>query len=417
MGNEKKRKYRDGSFDRRPNGTYRFRKSIFVNGKYKQISGQGKTQKEARNKWEENANEYKRTVEVDNKEQLLGDALFEYIDMIHKKPVSTDGKQKNKDKAITDSTYKRYMSTLNNQIMKYDIASYRYSNVTYKEIDKHITYLTDKEHLSSSTVKKVYNLLNAFYKYKHKKENIPNPVDRADNVVVSKSEDIEYLLFDEIQKFLTSCKKKYSTGNFRYRYGCVVGANIFLGLRSGELRVLKWKDVDLEEGTVRVVNTFVDAENPEYDNNNEELMKQMNISRYTMQEKNTTKTSKSRIVSMPKLAIKLLKMYKEQAKFVEDDDYILSTKNRKPISTKNLSDCIKYILADANIDKGCNTHMLRHTCASLCFHCGFPVSEIARQLGNSEEVCRERYVHFMEIYQVKTAKQYIKAINEIDIHI
>ena len=41
-----------------------------------------------------------------------------------------------------------------------------------------------------------------------------------------------------------------------------------------------------------------------------------------------------------------------------------------------------------------NTHIMRHTCASLLYRNGIDLNTIARILGNSEEVLRKTYVHF-----------------------
>jgi site-specific recombinase XerD len=43
-----------------------------------------------------------------------------------------------------------------------------------------------------------------------------------------------------------------------------------------------------------------------------------------------------------------------------------------------------------------NTHILRHTCASLYFRAGVPIEMICAILGNTREVCEKTYIHFVE---------------------
>lgn len=58
-----------------------------------------------------------------------------------------------------------------------------------------------------------------------------------------------------------------------------------------------------------------------------------------------------------------------------------------------------------------NTHILRHTCASLYFRAGVRVEVICRILGNSREVCEKTYIHFVEEQLKDAASQTVRAID------
>ena len=66
-------------------------------------------------------------------------------------------------------------------------------------------------------------------------------------------------------------------------------------------------------------------------------------------------------------------------------------------NTKNIQNSIALIIKNAHIKvEATNTHIMRHTCASLLYNNGVDLHSIAMILGNSEEVLKKTYVHFEE---------------------
>ena len=95
--------------------------------------------------------------------------------------------------------------------------------------------------------------------------------------------------------------------------------------------------------------------------------------------------------------MELIQLYIADAQYTDPEDYVISTRNRKTNTAKNISDVIKMMEKNAGTDvKDCNTHVLRHTCASLYFRAGNPTLLIAEILGNSVEVLEKTYIHFVE---------------------
>ena len=64
-------------------------------------------------------------------------------------------------------------------------------------------------------------------------------------------------------------RKWKTTNRMRYRYGSIITANMYLGLRIGELLALKWKDVHFSDNYILVDKTLVQIKNPDYDAKNE----------------------------------------------------------------------------------------------------------------------------------------------------
>lgn len=299
---------------------------------------------------------------------------------------------------LKPQSYQRLESTIRNQILTSGLAKYSYSSISTDEIQKLIIKLNEKG-LSYSSIKKTYDCLNGFYRYISAKEDIKNPMllvtmPSKDNIIKGKSKAIEFLDEKDIKLFIQESKKKWNTGNPRYSGGLVYSANIFMGLRIGELLALTWEDIDFENNTVRVNKTLI-----EYVNTN---------GRTIFEIQPTTKTNINRYVPLNNRAKELLLEYKTLKSNTEPQNYVISTRTGKTTTIKNASDTIKSIELNAKTKvQGGSTHVLRHTCASLYFKKGISVEVIAKILGHSPEVCRNTYIHFIE-EQLKEAASKIE---------
>ena len=54
----------------------------------------------------------------------------------------------------------------------------------------------------------------------------------------------------------------------RFATGIILAANLFMGLRIGELLALRWEDIDFEKRTIHVCKTLIEVNNPKYDEKN-----------------------------------------------------------------------------------------------------------------------------------------------------
>lgn len=325
-----------------------------------------------------------------NKDQskiTLYDGIIAWLNTTHKSTVKTQ-------------TMQRLNGTAKNQIEPSKIGRERYQSVTPDEIQELITELVDKEY-SYSTVKKTYDLLNAFYRYASAKDHFDNPmllvsVPRKSNIK-SKSKTVQWFDQEDIDAFTKACESTWLNGRLKYKYGRMLAANFYLGMRGGELLALQWKDIDLDGGNVYVSKTLIEYVNKE--------------GKTVFEVQPSTKRDKNRLVPINSKCRTLLEAYKASCEFTEPDDYVISTSNRKTNTLKNLSDTIKCIEEEAGTKvRANNTHILRHTCASLYFRAGVPIETICAILGNSREVCEKTYIHFVEEQLKNAASKTIQAI-------
>ena len=100
---------------------------------------------------------------------------------------------------------------------------------------------------------------------------------------------------------------------------------------------------------------------------------------------------------MNRTAKKYLKKHLEISDYKGSGDYVIATKTGNNSNTKNIQNSIALIIKNAHIKvEATNTHIMRHTCASLLYNNGVDLHSIAMILGNSEEVLKKTYVHFEE---------------------
>lgn len=358
-----------------------------------------KTPKECMQKMRELETQLQQEHETPRSKELLCDAIDKWLENV-KKPI------------LKPQSYRRLQSTINNQIKKSKIGHLRYQTIISEEIQNIINDLNENN-LSRSTIKKTYDCLNDFFRYVSMRDKIDNPmllvVMPTISNIKAETKTIEFFEQDDIDKFIEECGARYKTGNLKYKYGYAIAANIYLGMRAGELLALQWKDIDWERNTIYVCKTLIEENNPAYDENNPQLMKEKGISKIRFTVQSSTKRSRNRYVPINSKAKNLLQLHKNNCQFAESNDYIISTSNRRTTTIKNLSDTIKAIeIAAETNTQASGTHILRHTCASLYFRKGVPIETICQILGNTREVCEKTYLHFVE-------EQLKEAASKIDI--
>ena len=369
--------YGEGSFSKRSDGLIIFRKTVHYNNEATHLCVYGRTEKDCMEKMRKKEFEVKEASHFTSNE-LLGEALLEWVDTVKKNTVKKQ-------------SYDRLRSTAK-QIGKADIGHKYIHQVKTQELQEYIQQLVDKNY-AWDTIKKPYDMLNDYYRYVSARDDIKNPMllvtmPRRSNIKVE-SRQIQWFDQDDIDKFVEACGTRFHNGKIRFKYGYALAANIYLGLRGGELLTIQWKDVDFDAGTVYICKTLIEARD------------QNGKTTFTVQ--HSTKRDKNRYVPINSKAKDLLQKHYEVCQYKDPDDYVISTSNRKTNTLKNLSDMIGAIeeMGGTKV-RAHNTHLLRHTCASLYFKAGVPIEMICAILGNTREVCEKTYVHFVE-EQLKTA--------------
>jgi integrase len=157
------------------------------------------------------------------------------------------------------------------------------------------------------------------------------------------------------------------------------------GLRIGELLGLRWEDVNLEHGTLRVQRTLSGAKGGP---------------RFT-----PPKSGKGRQIRLTAQAVEALKRHRaaqsaERLKMGSDwhdEGLVFCTATGAPLRRGTVDrDSFKPLLETAGLPKGTRLHDLRHTCATLLLGKGVHPKLVQELLGHSSvAMTLDRYSHVM----------------------
>lgn len=301
-----------------------------------------------------------------------------------------------KKNKLKPSSFTRESGILKNNIIPY-IGKYSLSQLNSSIIQTELINVLVSKPYSFSTVHKVYVLLKEGLGYALRQGLIiKNPCDLVEEPsrkIFTNTKEIRFFDDDEIERFekcALAIDKK--TNLYHYRNGLALVSVIYTGLRVGELMALKWKDIDLEQGFLRVHSNSVAM----YDDNNKRHI--------IIQD--STKTKKSRIVHMTKSAKKYYKLMKDTYK-PNNEDYVFHVLNGR--DSNRAMNTYTWICKKAGIDNPQGVHTLRHTCASLLIRNGVDIKIVSEMLGHSDVAFTyNTYVHILE-------EQKAKIIGELDI--
>ncbi|MCA9878275.1 MAG: site-specific integrase [Thermomicrobiales bacterium] len=147
---------------------------------------------------------------------------------------------------------------------------------------------------------------------------------------------------------------------------------VTLGLRRGELLGLKWSDIDLEAGTLRVSRSLGRV-------GKELVVKEPKTDR----SKRTLSLGASNVASLRKHKDEQAFARRKAGSRWQETDYVFVSSIGTAIDPDNLSKQYKALLVGAGL-RHQRFHDLRHTAATLMLRDGLPVHEVSAVLGHAQ---------------------------------
>ena len=146
-----------------------------------------------------------------------------------------------------------------------------------------------------------------------------------------------------------------------------VRAGLETGCRAGELRELRWRDVDLRTRTITVRAGYA-------------------------------KTGKTRGIPLTVPMVKMLKTMKRVQPSLDGSDHVFTSAAGKPLSDTMRRKRWAETKAQAKglrseVKEGLHYHDLRHSCASFLLGAGVSLSIVGKILGHAKPTTTERYAH------------------------
>ena len=228
--------------------------------------------------------------------------------------------------------------------------------------------------LSPKTVRNIHQVISSAMDFAKAQKLIA--VNPTDGCALPKLEhrEMKTLPVEQLASFLREAKE---SGVFEMYY-----IELATGLRRGELLGLKWEDLDLEQGTLRVQRQ-VSRINGE-------------VVEAPLKTKNSYRT-----ISLGTDAVGILK---EQRKKCGSSEYVFPSPTGGPISPDSVIQMLHRVLKRAGLPK-VRFHDLRHTFATVALQNGVDIKTVSGMLGHySAGFTLDTYAHVTTQAQREAAK-------------
>lgn len=375
----------------------RYRKQITKDRKTYSISVDGDTVAECNTlmkKREEEIIKGIKIAETNTRTKTLEQGMLEWLNLF-------------KSQEVFDKSFDRIESTYTTHVSNTDFGRTQETSITPELIQSTINNLTNSltgDPLSYSSKKKFYELLNQYFKYKY----IRNPGMNPMLTVIKPKKDEKQVLQeeliiwdnDEMQKLYTTAMQPYKPGVGGFKHGTAIIFIMWTFIRMGEALALQWKDIDLENETIKISKNWSrykirsGAKAGQYDH---KIV--------------PTKGKKTRQYKICKMAVDAISEYKRRKKPESEDDFVFATgKNNKILSETSLSRMYYEMVNSSGLpsDKHVTLHGLRHTGISYFLRNGVPVEIVSRMAGH------QSFQITLDIYYQVIEEQKIKAVEDIN---
>jgi integrase len=363
----------EGSIRRRTDGRWEGRFTVHTVEGRKQKTVYGKTRKEVAGKLTEAMAGRDKGLGFDARKLTVGEHLERWLDDVVKLSVS----------------HRTYTYWTHAQQVRTHVAP-TLGRIRLKELRKaHIDRLYREKlnsELSPSTVRRVHAVLHRALEEAVKGDLIPrNPAAHA-NRPKDRQDEIEPLDTSQAAAFLEAAKGD--------RFEALYALCLMCGLRQGEALAVRWQDIDLDGGTLRV---------------NRQLQRVRGGGGLRFSE---PKNASRRTVGLPQRAVSALKSHRKRqleqklraGPLYQDGGLVFASGQGKPLDAQNVVNrYYKPLLKRAGLPP-IRFHDLRHSCLSLLAQRGEPIRDLQALAGHaSASFTLQRYTHHYDSSARRTA--------------
>jgi integrase len=245
--------------------------------------------------------------------------------------------------------------------------------------------------MAPSSVRYIHAVLHRALGQANKWRLVPDNVAAATTPPKPQPKEMNPLDNEEVKRLLEAAHGE--------RLEALFVVAVTAGLRIGELLGLRWEDIDLERGTMRVARTLSRAKSGP---------------RFT-----TPKNGKGRAIALTRQAVEALWSHRKRQNeerlkvgtLWEDQGLVFPSTMGKPLSRDSVDRrSFKPLLERAGLPK-ITLHDLRHTCATLLLSKGVHPKYVQELLGHSSiAMTLDRYSHWIPSMGTQTARAMEEAL-------
>ena len=243
--------------------------------------------------------------------------------------------------------------------------AYPIGAITPAEVRRWVSALVDHG-LSAGTVRAVYSTFSRIMRH----AVIDSVIVRSPCVGISLPRDTG----GEEMRFLSPEEINRLAGAHLPRFRALIYTAAYTGMRWGELVGLRVDNLNLDRGTVDVVESLVEVSGTLHPG--------------------STKTGARRTLSLPRFLHEMLREH--TGAFPSDGGYVFTSTEGQPLRRNFYNRHFKPAVIAAGLEPGLRFHDLRHTCAALLIAQGAHPKEIQERMGHSTiRLTFDRYGHLL----------------------
>jgi integrase len=272
------------------------------------------------------------------------------------------------DKARRASTLRDYRNTAAGSLLPEFGAETPLEEITTDRVEVFRSRILGEDRLSRRTVQKQLVLLSGVFKRAKALRWVEsNPVDAVERVSVARSGEFNVLSAAEVDAVAAKA------GGI---FGAAILVAAYTGLRTGELRALRWRHVSFSNSAIRVQRNMPAGG-----------------------EEDSPKSGKVRSVPLMDDAARELDRLSRREKFVGPDDVVFCGPDGGMLGEDALRKALYKALAEAGVDRkafpargGFTFHDLRHTFGTLAAQV-WPLHDVQAFMGHADIQTTMRYAH------------------------
>jgi integrase len=367
-----RRGHNEGSISKRKDGRWEGRISLgYEGGARKRKVFYGKTRRDVQQQLTKALRDHQQGLPVAPERQTVATFLTTWLE--------TAAKPK-----LRPRTYDSYRQTITKHLIP-ALGRTILQKLSPQQVQR---YLNEKlaTGLSARTVQYHHAILRSALNQAVKWDLVPRNVAKLVDVPRAEQHDFRYFTTEEARRFLRVVRTE--------RLEALFTVAVSLGLRQGEALGLRWEDVDLEHGSLRV-----------------RMQLQRIDGKLTLV---ATKTAKSRrTIPLPGFALDAMRRHRTKqleerlaaGEQWQEHGLVFTTTIGTPIDARNLNRWFQQILTRAELPR-IRFHDLRHTAATLLLVQGLSPRVIMETLGHSQiSLTMNTYAHMMPAMQREAADQ------------